>query len=162
VLRLGFGMTAKQDKFGRSINVQIDRTLAVSPDGNQLFAIWREGKERVFQAKQYEKVAYKPDEIEQLANKLIAMHGKNVGRNAKWRELQPNEAMINYAKRMKIDPAGKAGEVSDKITAVIFKRAMKRYNNKMRKGAEENATDRSTGDGEAVFADGEEADPVEG
>lgn len=105
----------------------IDRSLAVSPDGAQLWVIWKKEGERWNQAK-----LYLQGEFEVIAAKteeFIKKYGGGalVRGNASWRNRQPSENQIAFGKNLKVYEEGMtAGKLSDAINEKIIMQAIKR------------------------------------
>jgi len=104
----------------------IERSMAVSPDGCQLWAIWRKEGERWNQAKPYltadfETVAKKADEF---AHKYGS---KMISAKAPWRKGPPSEKMAQFGQRLKVyQPHMTAGQLSDAINQKLVMQAIQR------------------------------------
>lgn len=104
----------------------IERSMAVSPDGCQLWAIWRKEGERWNQAKPYltadfETVAKKADEF---AHKYGS---KMISAKAPWRKGPPSEKMAQFGQRLKVYQSHMtAGQLSDAINQKLVMQAIQR------------------------------------
>jgi len=105
----------------------IDRSLAVSPCGTQLWAIWRKEGERWNQAKLYlqgefETVAAQTEEFTKKYGRNTLTHA-----NAPWRLRQPSENQIALGQKLRVYVDGMtAGKLSDAINEKLIMQAIKR------------------------------------
>lgn len=104
----------------------IERSMAISPDGTELWAIWRREGERWNQAQRYltgdfETVAQKADEF---ANK----YGSRMAQaKAPWRKGIPSERLAQFGQRLKVyQPHMNAGQLSDAINQKLVMQAIAR------------------------------------
>ncbi len=105
----------------------IDRSLAVSPDGTQLWAVWRKEGDRWNQAKLYlqgefEAVKAKTEEfIEKWGNGVLTRA------NAAWRNRLPSESQIAFGQKLRVYQDGmNAGKLSDAINEKLIMQAVRR------------------------------------
>lgn len=104
---------------------EIERSLAVSPDGAQLWAVWRKAGEFKHQAKavvtgDFEAVKGKTEEF------LQKYGGRHVDKKAPWRKQQPTEKQIEFGKKLRVWRDGlNAGALSDAINQTLVMRAIR-------------------------------------
>lgn len=104
----------------------IERSMAISPDGSELWAIWRREGERWNQAQRYltgdfETVAKKAEEF---ASKYGS---KMVQAKALWRKGIPSEKMAQFGQRLKVYQSHmNAGQLSDAINQKLVMQAIAR------------------------------------
>lgn len=104
----------------------IERSMAVSPDGCQLWAIWRKEGERWNQAKCYLTGDF--DTVAQKADEFVRKHGSRmVQAKAPWRKGPPSEKMIQFGQKLKVyQPSMTAGQLSDAINQKLVMQAIQR------------------------------------
>lgn len=106
----------------------IERSMAVSPDGCQLWAIWRKEGERWNQAKCYLTGDF--DTVAKQADEFVRKHGSRmVQAKAPWRKRPPTEKMIQFGQKLKVyQPSMTAGQLSDAINQKLVMQAIQRSN----------------------------------
>ena len=105
----------------------IDRSMAVSPDGTELWAIWRKDGQRWNQAALLQSGSF--DEIKKASAALVKKHGSKslIQRAAPWRDRMPSEKMEKFGRNLKVfDSEMTAGELSDAINQKLVMQAIKR------------------------------------
>lgn len=109
----------------------IDRSIAISPDGAELWVVWKRQGERWSQAKQYLTGDF--ETVSKQAEAFVKKHGSGIAQSkAAWRKGQPSEASVKYARQLGIVVDGmNAGAVSDAINQKIVMQAIQRSNAKV-------------------------------
>ncbi len=105
----------------------IDRSLAVSPDGAQLWVIWRKEGDRWNQAKLYLQGEF--DAVKAKTEEFISKYGQGaIARsNAYWRNRSPSESQIAFGQKLRVYQGGmNAGKLSDAINEKLIMQAIKR------------------------------------
>ncbi len=105
----------------------IDRSLAVSPDGAQLWAIWRKEGDRWNQAKLYLQGDF--DAVKAKTEEFVSKYGQGaiVRSNAYWRNRPPSESQIAFGQKLRVYQSGmNAGKLSDAINEKLIMQAIKR------------------------------------
>lgn len=105
----------------------IERSMAVSPDGTELWAVWREEGQRWNQARRYMKSDF--DTITKKAEEFMQKHGSGSLMKAKapWRKGAPSEKMIKFGENLRVYRGGmSAGQLSDAINQKLVMQAIKR------------------------------------
>lgn len=105
----------------------IDRSLAVSPDGNQLWVIWRKDGERWNQARLYLQGEF--ETVKEQTEEFIKKYGRNtlVRADAQWRNRQPSDNQIAFGQKLRVYVNGmNAGKLSDAINEKLIMQAIKR------------------------------------
>lgn len=104
----------------------IDRSLAISPDGCELWLTWKRQGERWNQANHFMTSDF--ETVSKQAEEFIKKHGSNmVKAKAPWRRGEPSEASAKYAKQLGIAVGGmNAGAVSDAINQKLVMQAIQR------------------------------------
>jgi superfamily II DNA or RNA helicase len=104
----------------------IERSMAVSPDGTQLWAIWRKEGERWNQAKCYLTGDF--DTVAQKADEFARKYGSNmVKAKAPWRKRPPTDKMIQFGQKLKVYQSHMtAGQLSDAINQKLVMQAIQR------------------------------------
>jgi hypothetical protein len=104
----------------------IERSMAISPDGCELWAIWRKEGERWNQAKRYLSGDF--DTVAQKADEFALKYGGPMARaKAPWRRRPPSEKMIQFGQRLKVWQANmNAGQLSDAINQKLVMQAIQR------------------------------------
>lgn len=109
----------------------VERSMAVSPDGCELWAIWRREGERWNQAKRYLTGDF--DTVAKQADEFVRKHGSNmIKAKAPWRKGPPSEKMIQFGQRLKVyQPHMTAGQLSDAINQKLVMQAIQRSSEKV-------------------------------
>jgi len=106
----------------------IDRSLAISPDGAQLWVVWREEGQRWPQAKMY--CAGDFEQVSKQAEAFVAKHGKQnlVNRDVRWRSRLPtSEKQIEFGRKLGVyNEDMTAGQLSDAINKKLVMQAIDR------------------------------------
>ncbi len=105
----------------------IDRSLAVSPDGGQLWAIWRKEGKRWNQAKLYLQGDF--EIIKAKTDELLKKHGHKglVNRDVRWRSRPPSENQVAFGQKLRVYQDDMlAGRLSDAINEKLVMQAIKR------------------------------------
>jgi superfamily II DNA or RNA helicase len=105
----------------------IDRSMAISPDGSELWAVWRREGERWNQARCYMTGSF--DEVSVKAQEFINRYGSvNLTRKkATWRHNAPSEKMVKFGESLKVfQPSMNAGQLSDAINQKLVMQAIRR------------------------------------
>lgn len=105
----------------------IDRSLAVSPDGHQLWAVWRKEGDRWNQAKLYLQGDF--DTVKAKTEEFIEKWGNGVltRANAPWRNRLPSESQIAFGQKLRVYQDGmNAGKLSDAINEKLIMQAVRR------------------------------------
>lgn len=104
----------------------IERSMAVSPDGCELWAVWRREGERWNQAKRY--LVGDFDTVAQKADEFVRKHGgRMVQAKAPWRKGPPSEKMAKFGQQLKVfQPSMTAGQLSDAINQKLVMQAIQR------------------------------------
>lgn len=105
----------------------IDRSLAVSPDGAQLWAVWRKEGDRWNQAKLYLQGDF--DTVKAKTEEFIEKWGNGVltRANAPWRNRLPSESQIAFGQKLRVYQDGmNAGKLSDAINEKLIMQAVRR------------------------------------
>lgn len=108
-------------------NDNIDRSLAVSPDGSQLWAVWRKEGDRWNQAKLYLQGDF--DTVKAKTEEFIEKWGNGVltRANAPWRNRLPSESQIAFGQKLRVYQDGmNAGKLSDAINEKLIMQAVRR------------------------------------
>lgn len=98
------------------LHTRLSRSLAVAPDGRELWAVWRKDGERWYQAKPFASGEF--DDIAKKTDEMIRKHSsKNlVNKRAPWRFGPPSDKQIELARREGIyRPGMTKGELSDEL-----------------------------------------------
>lgn len=111
---------------GKGID-NIERSLAVSPDGCELWVVWRKEGERWSQAKKYAQGDF--ETITDTADTLLQKHAKAgvVSATATWRYNQPSDSQISFGRKLRVYEEGmNKGKLSDAINQKLVMDAIKR------------------------------------
>lgn len=104
----------------------VERSLAVSPDGSELWAVWRRDGERWSQAQKYAQGDF--ETITATTEALLQKHAKNnVDAKAKWRTYPPSDSQISFGRKLRVYEEGmNKGSLSDAINQKLVMDAIKR------------------------------------
>lgn len=112
---------------GKSEVDAIDRSLAVSPDGSQLWAVWKKEGDRWNQAKlalqgDFNTVTAKTEEfIKKWGNRGF------LDANAAWRARKPTDSQVQFGSKLHVYVLGmNAGQLSDAINEKLILQAISR------------------------------------
>lgn len=112
---------------GKSEVDAIDRSLAVSPDGSQLWAVWKKEGDRWNQAKlalqgDFNTVTAKTEEfIKKWGNRSF------LDANAAWRARKPTDSQVQFGSKLHVYVLGmNAGQLSDAINEKLILQAISR------------------------------------
>ena len=105
----------------------IERSMAISPDGNELWAIWREEGQRWNQARRFMTGDF--DTITARAEEMTKKHGSDslMRKKAPWRKGPPSEKMRKFGENLRVYQSGmNAGQLSDAINQKLVMQAIQR------------------------------------
>lgn len=104
----------------------IERSMAISPDGCELWAIWRREGERWNQAKRY--LVGDFDTVAKQADEFARKHGSHMAAaKAPWRKSFPSEKMIQFGQSLRVYQSNMtAGQLSDAINQKLVMQAIQR------------------------------------
>lgn len=110
----------------------IERSMAVSPDGCELWAIWRKEGERWNQAKRYLTGDF--DTVAQKADEFTRKYGSNmIKAKAPWRKRPPTDKMIQFGQKLRVYQSHMtAGQLSDAMNQKLVMQAIQRNNSDVR------------------------------
>lgn len=105
----------------------IDRSMAIAPDGAQLWAVWREDGQRWAKAKLYLQGEF--TEVSAKAEEFIGKYGQKslVNRDVRWRSRPPSDKQIEFGRKLRVYSADMtAGQLSDAINQKLVMQAVER------------------------------------
>lgn len=105
----------------------IDRSLAVAPEGTELWVIWKREGERWYQARRYATDSF--EMISQKAEELIGKHSVKgvVQKAAWWRRGTPSPDQIVFGQRLGVyEDSMSKGQLSDAINQKLVMQAIQR------------------------------------
>ncbi len=103
----------------------IDRSIAVSPDGSQLWTVWKPKPEQRNQAKLYLQGSF--SEVTAKTEEFIRKYGHSnlVNRDVIWRSRLPSEKQISFGQKLRVYQDGmSAGKLSDAINRKLVMQAI--------------------------------------
>lgn len=105
----------------------IERSMAISPDGTELWAIWRAEGQRWNQARRYMTGDF--DTITAQAEIMAKKHGSDslMRKKAPWRKGPPSDKMRKFGENLRVYQSGmNAGQLSDAINQKLVMQAIQR------------------------------------
>lgn len=105
----------------------IDRSIALSPDGTQLWVVWKRDTDRWHTSHKYAQGSF--DLIAAMTDTVIKKYAKpNIANaNARWRTTPPTDSQITFGRKLGVyQPNMNKGSLSDAINQKLVMDAIKR------------------------------------
>ena len=110
----------------------IDRSVAVSPDGTQLWVAWKKEGERWHSAHKHAQGSFAL--ISSMTDVVIKKHAREniVKATASWRYNQPSDSQISFGRKLRVYEEGmNRGKLSDAINQKLVMDAISRNSQKV-------------------------------
>lgn len=105
----------------------VDRSIALSPDGKQLWVVWKRETDRWHASHKYAEGSF--DLIAAMTETVIKKYAnpKVVNAKAKWRDFPPTDSQVSFGRKLRVYQDGmNKGSLSDAINQKLVMDAIKR------------------------------------